>query len=208
VKTAGYGSAPILQAKKPRSIVIVGRPGSGKDVCASYFKELLPGTKIINLGDIVRGYSLLKYGRVDRGSLQKASINIRELFGEDIVASLAIHSAGESKTKTKPKWVLFNGLRDVAELRRIQEEFNTVVVAIDVPAVERYTRLARRDRKDDSRDVRRLIIRDADEDKWSKIDRLIEIADVTIENGGSLAQFKARIRDLAKTLETSFRTPI
>ena len=182
--------------RMPNAIVIVGRPGSGKAVCAGYLKEFLPDTQIINLGSIVRERVLSEYGNTDRQTMQEASVGIRKALGKDIIAAMAVQMVDRCK-----KYAVFVGVRDIAELKRIQREFDTVIVAIQSPSRQRYDRLIKRNRSDDSKDVKQLAKRDVDEDTWSKIDAVIETADIKLMNDGTLTQLKTAVRQLAKTLQ-------
>ena len=190
----GYKQDPRLLEARQRAVIIAGRPGSGKDICANYLQGFLENVQVVNLGDIVRN-QVARSGNVTRSLLQKKSIGLRKKFGADVIAALAIRAVDKSK-----RYVVFVGIRDIAEVRRVQKMFDTAVIAVYAPPKVRYTRLMERSRLDDTKDLKKLVARDADEDKWSRIDTVMEEADIRLDNSGSLALFKWRVKEVARSL--------
>jgi len=170
----------------------VGLPGSGKGEAAAVAREA--GVPVVTMGDVIReacrdrGLDPAEH----HGSVAQA---LREEGGEAAIAdrSLPLIRAALDASEM----VLVDGLRAPAEVSRFEEAFGDdfVLVSIEAPFGTRAERLADRDRDDSDAD--REALRDREERELGfGMGEVMDRADVTVENTGSLAAFHERIRGL------------
>jgi dephospho-CoA kinase len=170
----------------------VGLPGSGKGEAAAVAREA--GVPVVTMGDVIReacrdrGLDPTEH----HGAVARA---LREEEGEAAIAerSLPRIEAVLSEAET----VLVDGLRSPAEVDRFETAFGDafVLVSVEAPFETRAARLADRDR--DASDSDREALRAREErERGFGMDEVMDRADVTVENAGTLAAFQAQIRDL------------
>ena len=176
-----------------RVIGTVGLPGSGKGEAAAVAED--EGVPVVTMGDVIRAECR------DRG-LDPAQHHgdvaraLREEHGPAAIAERSIppiESAAEGETDA----VLVDGLRAPVELDRFRERFGDdfTLVAVTAPFELRAERLGARGR-DDS-DVEIEALRDREERELGfGMGEVIDAADVTVENTGTLAAFRERIRGI------------
>ncbi|MFB6101395.1 MAG: AAA family ATPase [Haloplanus sp.] len=170
----------------------VGLPGSGKGEAAEVAREA--GIPVVTMGDVIR--EACRERGLDpadhHGSVARA---LREEEGEAAIAerSLPHIEAALEDAET----VLVDGLRSPAEVERFEEAFGDafVLVSVEAPFETRAKRLI--DRGRDASDLDREALR-AREDRelGFGMGEVMENADVTVENTGSLGRFRERIREL------------
>jgi dephospho-CoA kinase len=190
-RTTEYKSARRIRARM-KVFGTVGLPGSGKSEAAAVAREA--GTPVVTMGDVIRracrdrGLDPAEH----HGAVAQA---LREEEGEAAIAerSLPPIEAALEEAET----VLVDGLRAPAEVERFEAAFGDafVLVSVEAPFETRAARLSERGR-DDS-DVDRAALRKREERELGfGMGEVMDRADVTVENTGSLAAFHERIRDL------------
>jgi dephospho-CoA kinase len=170
----------------------VGLPGSGKGEAAAVAREA--GVPVVTMGDVIReacrdrGLDPAEH----HGAVARA---LREEGGETAIAdrSLPLIRAALEESET----VLVDGLRSPAEVEQFEEAFGDdfVLVSIEAPFETRAERLA--DRGRDDSDVDREALRDREERELGfGMGEVMDDADVTVDNTGSLSAFRERVRGL------------
>lgn len=162
----------------PRTLALVGMPGSGKTVCAQHLEA--------------RGYYQFRFGSIIVDEVQRRgwAVNpeneriVREEFrrdeGMDAIARRALpvleHALQERRT------IIIDGLYSFSEYKTLRVELgeDMVVVAIIAERLLRYQRLAQRPE-------RPLTPQEAQERDWREIEHIekggpIALADYTILN--------------------------
>ena len=175
-----------------RILAIVGMPGSGKSVIASYLTS--NGFPIIRFGEIIirevenRGLAITPENE------QMVREDIRENFGMDVCAQRSLPLI-KSKLLSHQLLVI-DGLYSLSEYKTLKKEFHDelLVLAIFTPKRERYARLT-------LRQERPLTIPEAqrrDEMEIEKIEKggPIALADLTIINDGSQYQLQRKLEEL------------
>jgi len=168
----------------------VGLPGSGKGEAAAVAREA--GIPVVTMGDVIReacrdrGLDPAEH----HGSVARA---LREEEGEAAIAerSLPHIEAGLAESET----VLVDGLRSPVEADRFEEAFGDafVLVSVEAPFETRAERLA--DRERDDSDLDREALREREERELGfGMGEVMDRADVTVDNSGSLEAFRDRIR--------------
>ncbi|GAB3320891.1 AAA family ATPase [Haloplanus salinarum] len=170
----------------------VGLPGSGKGEAATVAREA--GVPVVTMGDVIREACRDRGLDPDEhhGTVATA---LREEEGEAAIAerSLPRIEAALSDAET----VVVDGLRSPAEVDRFEAAFGDafVLVSVEAPFETRASRLA--DRGRDASDADREALREREERELGfGMGEVMDRADVTVENTGSLAAFHDRIRDL------------
>nr|APZ79613.1 FisG1 [Fischerella sp. SAG 46.79]AQY10092.1 NifC1 [Fischerella sp. SAG 46.79] len=185
-------------------IAIVGMPGSGKSIVASYFKNhSLP---IIWLGEIIisevekRGLMLTPQNE------QVVREEIRAKYGMDVCMQMALPLI-QQKLLYHPL-VIIDGLYSFSEYKTLKNFFGNelLVVAIFTPKSLRYERLF-------LRKIRPLTAEEAELRDFMEIEKIekggpIAMADLTIVNDGTQDQLDQKIEIiLTKILHNSSLNP-
>ncbi|MFC7167255.1 AAA family ATPase [Halospeciosus flavus] len=173
----------------------VGLPGSGKGEAAAVAESL--GVPVVTMGDVIREECR------DRG-LDPATHHgevakkLREEEGEGAIAERSLPIVRNYLDDHDV--VLVDGLRSDAEVERFQEAFGDdfVLVSIEAPYELRKERITERGRdKGELEGGESLRARDARERSFG-MEEAMEMADVTIENVGSLEEFQERIEEIVE----------
>ena len=181
-----------------RIIAIVGMPGSGKSVVASYLKNNgFPG---IYFGELIirevekRGLPITPHNE------QILREEIRRQQGMDVCAQIALPLI---KAKLEEhQLVIIDGLYSFSEYKTIKKDFNNdlLIMSIFTPKAIRYERLT-------LRKSRPLTLAEAERRDFMEIERIekggpIAMADYTIVNDGSQYQLHKKLEELlAKILQ-------
>jgi dephospho-CoA kinase len=170
----------------------VGLPGSGKGEAAAVARAA--GVPVVTMGDVIReacrdrGLDPAQH----HGEVAKA---LREEGGPGAIAERSLPKVESALDGAET--VLVDGLRSPAEADRFEAAFGDafVLVSVEAPFETRAERLA--DRGRDDTDVDREALREREERELGfGMGDVMERADVTVENTGSLDAFHGRIREL------------
>ncbi|QLG28204.1 flagellar hook-basal body complex protein FliE [Halorarum halophilum] len=177
-----------------RVIGTVGLPGSGKGEVAAVAEE--EDVPVVTMGDVIReecrsrGLDPAEH----HGAVAKA---LREEDGPAAIAERTVPAVREAASRAGADAVLVDGLRSMVELARFREAFGEsfLLVAITAPFDLRAERLGARGRDDSDLDVEALRKREERELDFG-MGEVIDAADVTIDNTGTLEAFRRHARDL------------
>ena len=170
----------------------VGLPGSGKGEAAAVAEEA--GVPVFVMGDVIRQACR------DRGLDPEEHHGevARALREEDGPAAIAERSLPRLREHLEDSdTVLVDGLRSDVEVERFREAFGDdfVLVSIEAPFDARAERLGARGR--DESDLDREALRAREERELSfGMGEAMGMADVVVENTGSLAAFRSKVRRL------------
>jgi dephospho-CoA kinase len=170
-------------------IGLCGQPASGKDTVADFFVS--KGFRHISLGDTLRE-EMRKQGKpTDRAHMSVFAADAKRTRG---MAYLAEMAAGMVSGDT-----IISGIRGTAEVeffrRRFGPEF--ILLVVDAPLATRYERARKRNRPGDDisfEEFRR--IEDHERSAASgaqEVDKVIALADQTIDNRGSIEALMAKL---------------
>ncbi len=168
-----------------RVFAVCGLPASGKGEFATILAKT--GIPVLSMGDMIRAEvkkrNIEEYPEV----FGEVAQQLRQQFGDDILA-VRLCSAVDTLLE-KHDVVLIEGLRGVAEYdvfhSHWSDKFSTIAVTADEEV--RFQRIQLRGRAEDG-DRDSLKIRDEREIGWG-LDVLINQADFTLSNDGSLSDF-------------------
>ncbi len=182
-----------------RILAIVGMPGSGKSVVASYLKN--NGFPIIRFGEIIIREVEKRVLPITPQNEQMVREELREEYGMDVCAQLSLPLI-KSKLLSH-ELVVIDGLYSFSEYKTLKKEFHDelLVLAIFTPKALRYARLT-------LRQERPLTIAEAERRDYKEIEKIekggpIALADLTIINDGSQYQLHRKLEELlAEILQT------
>ncbi len=180
-----------------RVIAFIGYPLSGKSTAAEVAREL--GVPVIVMGDVVREEALRRGVELTDENLGKIASELREKEGMDAIAKRCIPRIREALREKGV--VVVDGIRGIAEIRRFKQAFGDdfVLIAIECPMDVRLERAKQRRRSDDVTTIEELRRRDEREKSWGMKDAF-EMADFTVENIGSIRDFREKIKELLTKL--------
>jgi dephospho-CoA kinase len=176
-------------------IGIVGLPGSGKSEAAAVAREA--GVPVVTMGDVIRQACR------DRG-LDPATHHgevaqaLREEGGPDAIARESLPAIEDHLADHDT--VLVDGIRSDVEVERFVEAFGEefLLVAVHVPFETRAGRLDLRSRDAGADEGGESLAERDEREKGFGMDDAIEMADLTVDNTGTLAAFRETVRALVE----------
>lgn len=177
-------------------IAFVGMPASGKSEASRVAREL--GIPVVSMGDAVREETRRRGLPPTDENTGGIGTALRREEGMDAIALRSIPKIREQTLREHDRsTVVVDGVRNLAEVERYKKEFGCsfVLVAIRAPFEVRLSRITARGRSDDMSDAEGLRKRDEREKGWG-LDLAIGVADETLDNTGSLDEFKEHVRAL------------
>ena len=197
---------------------VTGLPGSGKSIVSRVAKK--EGIYTISMGDVIR-----KEAEKNNCTSGEAAVNLRKKYGNNVVADKCIkqiitHSRNRTHKNTTFKKIpnspnkknfknkkfkkvkqdlyLIEGLRSPDEVKYFKRHFkNFKVIAIHSSPQERFNRVSKRKRDDDTTHYDKFIERDERELNFG-IGNVVALADYMLINEGHIQKFKKNIRMLIK----------
>jgi dephospho-CoA kinase len=176
-------------------IGVVGLPGSGKSEAAAVARA--EGIPVVTMGDVIRAACrdrgldpATHHGRVAKA--------LREEHGQAAIADRSLPRIREALDDSDT--VLVDGIRSGVEVEAFEEAFGEDfrLVRIEAPFDLRAERLSERGRDaDETAGGESLEARDERELGFG-MGRAMERADVTIENDGTLSEFRDTVRELLR----------
>jgi dephospho-CoA kinase len=177
--------------------MIIGLSGtlsSGKDTLADHLQEKF-GLMHISTGDIVREIAQVQRGSVERPVLYDVANELRHSYGGGVLVDRALDRY-QNSIRTYAG-VVITGIRSIAEAKAVKEKGGTIVF-IDAPIEVRYARMQSRQRDGEARiSLEAFIEREQKEltsgisDADFNITQIGQMADITLQNAGSLEEFFA-----------------
>ncbi len=194
-------SQPSISSPKPHIIGIAGYFGAGKDKFAEMLKSQLeaPDHKVdmVSSGDLIRQYVRDHNlgDPADRNILRRTVDNVGAEHGYTYWLEQSIKQAEQEGTDI----LLYPGLRQKVEADYIHDRGN-IILAIDAPVKVRYERAQARGRAGDN--VSFEIFKATEEAERAgtaqQIDAVVQAADTTIINDGSLEQLEQVAQEIAQ----------
>jgi dephospho-CoA kinase len=173
-------------------IGVCGQPASGKDTIADFFVS--KGFTHISLGDTLREEMRKQGIPVDRAHMSVFAADAKRSRGMGCLAELAIGKVSDN--------AIISGIRGTAEVELFRQRFGRdfILIVVDAPLGTRFARARKRNRPGDSisyEEFRR--IEDHERSAVSgaqEVDRVIALADLTVDNSGSMEALMAKLDHL------------
>jgi len=193
-------------------IGIVGPIGAGKDVVSSFLEQKY-GFKTVNMGDIVREFTSKKGKKLTRENLHKIQKEYTDKYGQGFFAQETIKRvinnwsiSGELTTENMTMEIraIINGIRRMEDARIPKERFgnNMLLIAVSSEQKLRYERLKARGNERDPDNFESFMKQEDAEKRLFDIPKLMEFADVKVENNGNMEQLQKAIQTVL--LEKNF----
>ena len=171
-------------------IILTGLARSGKSFSASYLKS--------------RGFNSLVFSGIlakecEKKGLKPTKMNL-SLVGDELRKKLGMGALGRlilKKIKSDKEDYILDGSRSVEEIEEIKKRYpNAKLVFIDaLPDI----RFSRRNEKD-PKDKKTFFSRDEIDIKNKGLGKVINMADIRVENNGSAEELKKKLNELVKNL--------
>ncbi len=176
-------------------IAFVGMPASGKSEASAMARRL--SIPVVSMGDIVREETARRGLPPTDEDIGGTGTALRR---EEGMNAIAVRCVPKIRSRDSPI-VVVDGTRNIEEINFFKKQFGNdfKLIAIRAPLELRFERVKKRARSDDMCSIDELKRRDEREKGWG-LDKAIEVADMTIENTGSLPEFQKEIEKLLKTL--------
>lgn len=164
---------------KKKVVALVGMPGCGKTVAVNAAKE--GGIPVISMGDVVREEVKLRGLEENPENLGKVSKGLREEEGAQAVANRTLTKIEKEKSSI----VIVEGIRSLEEMELFKKRYpDFTLIAIHASPDTRFKRLCKRERSDDSMNIKTFQERDVREINFG-LGSAIALADYVIVNEGS-----------------------
>jgi dephospho-CoA kinase len=173
-------------------VIVVGMPGSGKDVLLQ--SAIALGFGHIRMGDVVRNHAAKFELGVSDESIGGFASSERQKHGAAIWAERTLESMPKGNA-------IIDGSRSLDEINFFRNRLgdDLKVIAVHAPQETRFRRLQNRRRDDDPESLDDLIRRDNREMAWG-LGRAIDTADIAIDNDAGLDEFRMRCQAILKSL--------
>ncbi|MFB6155569.1 MAG: AAA family ATPase [Haloferacaceae archaeon] len=174
----------------------VGLPGSGKGEFAAVARGA--GVPVVTMGDVIRAECRDRDldPAVHHGEVATA---LREEGGPGAIAARSLPLVEEARAESDV--VLVDGLRSPAEVDRFEEAFGDefLLVGVEAPFEVRRARVAERGRDADDEEGGESLRERDERERGFGVDDVLERADVTVENVGSLESYRERVREILES---------
>lgn len=172
-------------------IGVVGEQNAGKDALVDYLHDK-HGFHKLSTGDMVRDLAEREGVPRTREKLQDVAAEIVSRRGKHFLANLLIRRIDNHDWNR----IAITGLRtpaDVEKLRtRYGSEFTLVRIEVDDPKT-RFRRGEQRDKPRDADTYEEFLEHDRAEQELFKLDRTMQMADVSVRNNSTLDEFHREI---------------
>jgi dephospho-CoA kinase len=174
-------------------IGFVGMPGSGKSAASDVAREM--DIPVVVMGDVIRDEATRRSLEPTDRNLGAVGNDLRNKEGPSAIAARCLEKIREMVAPL----VVVEGIRSKFEVDLFRRSSNGFqLIEVYVPDEIRLARIASRGRSDDANDrdlAKAVADRDARELSWG-MGEAIRAADLRIENSGSVAEFRGRVREV------------
>lgn len=170
-------------------IGLVGPIVSGKDTAARYIAQTFDADSFAfadPLRTLLESFAITR----TRENIQKVSTQLRELFGQDILARAISYRINQSAKEI----IVINGIRRMEDIEEYLGKPNFTLIAITADPEVRYTRLTQRHQNTDDTTVSfETFLQQEQAESDKHIQEMMQHAQVTIENNGDQANFETTL---------------
>ncbi len=183
-----------MSHKKLRFLLVTGMPGAGKSIVSNMAREM--GIPTYCMGDVIREETIRKYGSITPENMRRTAQELREKYGDDIVARKTLEMIKEEQGI-----VIIDGVRSLTEVNIFKTAGESVeIIAVHASPMTRFKRIKERQRPGDPKTWEEFVKRDMTELSFG-IGNVIALADYMIVNEESIEETKKQVtRVLEKVL--------
>jgi len=173
-------------------IGITGKNCSGKDTVAEILEK--KGFYHHSLSDVIRAELTSRGLESTRENLLRVGNELRELHGAQILAERTLTRLEADKNH------VITSIRNAGEVERLREQGNFVLINVEAPAQSRYERIVARARLEEGslsfeQFCANEAIEQSDDPKRQQLDVVGEMAEIRIDNDGSLDDLLTRVNE-------------
>ncbi len=179
----------------PKIIIgLTGEMASGKTTVARYLQEKY-GATIYRFSDILRDTLKRLHKENERKNLQDVSTMFRSVFGEDALAK----AVAEDVKSDDNKIIAVDGVRRLGDIKHLKKIGGFKLVYMETDLEICHQRISRRNENvDDFGKTLEEFKKDRQREAEQQIRELKNLADVVIENNGTLNELYQQIDELVK----------
>ncbi len=180
-------------------IAFTGMPFSGKSEAVTIAQQT--GIPVVRMGDLVWDETKQRGLPLTDEHVGRVATEMRNIHGKDIWAK---KTTEKIHTLQNQDIVIIDGIRNKEEIIYFKQKLGTdfVLIAITVPTDLRRKRGRMRGRTDDSTKLQDIKKRDQRELSWG-LGEVINTADITINNAGTLSEFQLQVKQILHALTES-----
>lgn len=166
----------------------------GKGTIAKYLEEKY-GADTFRFSSILRDVLDRLYVPQSRENFQKLVPAILDLYGTDLLSK----AIAQDVTKSKAEIIVVDGIRRFPDIEHLKKIPGFQLVAVDVDAKIRYQRLVlRNENPGDAEKTWEQFLEEHKAATEIDIPKLMEAADINIDNNGTLADLYRQLDELFK----------
>ncbi len=178
-------------------IGIVGEISAGKSTATEYIKNKYSATTF-KFSDSLRDVANRMHIEQSRSNLQLLSTILRQNFGEDLLSKIL----AEDVRGAEAKIIITEGIRRTSDITYLQEVPNFKIIAIKTDERIRFERLTQRSENiDDQNKTWEQFQQDGAQEAEQQIKAVMEKADFTLDNNGSIEDLCIQIDSLLTKLQ-------
>lgn len=184
-------------------IGLTGRNCAGKGIVVDYLKEL--GFIFFSLSDVIRNEIKKGGEEITRERLIQKGRELRNTHGHAVLAEIIIEKLDIEKN------YVIDSIRHPVEIEAFRRNKNFVLLNVIASPEKRFERIKQRGRESDPTTFKQFLEYENKEEKnedygGQQLRFCSEIADYTIENNGTVEEFKNKLKDLTlKLLKNQIR---
>lgn len=168
---------------------ITGQIAAGKDTVANYIISKT-NAKTFKFSQVLRDVLKRIHQESTRDNMQKLSTYLRQNFGEDILAKIIYEDIKSSNDEV----IVIDGVRRYADIESLKQLDGFKLVYVDTSLENRYIRITQRmENADDKTKTFDDFKKDNEQEAESQISDLKNIADIIIDNNGSVEELYKQI---------------
>ncbi len=182
---------------------LTGTIGSGKEIVREIIEKNTNSYSVV-LSSLLKEDTLKKQGiMITREIRQNLGNELRKQYGNDILAKIAVSFMQKNKD-----FLVIDGIRNPGEVDFLKTKFGVdfKLVAVDAPQQVRYERISQRKREGDPQTLEEFVKLDErdqgkeESDYGQQVRKCIEMADITIQNDGSLEDLERKVKEHLSTI--------
>ncbi len=169
---------------------LTGKNGAGKGEVAKFLTRR--SFSYLSLGDEVRAEVRRRAEALTRETLIRVGKELRAQVGPGVLAERVLARLEQDRN------TVIDSIRSPAEIEALRRRSDFVLLAIDAALETRFARVRERDRENDPKtllEFQRLEAEEnREEDASQQVARAMQLADVVIENNGTLEELHQRVK--------------
>ena len=185
-------------------IGLTGKNGSGKGEVARFLKDR--GFEYYSLSDVLREELAKKSKKITRDLLVQTGNNLRQKFGQDVLAKRIIGRLDIDKN------YIIDSIRHPSEVNAFKDKNGFVLLNVTAPPKVRFERLKSRGRENDPKtfsDFKKLEAKESKSTVKSdqQLDQAIKMADFELQNSGTLQTLQEQITAIVMKIAQKKKRP-